>query len=202
MRHLPQKIVEGLTTKSSKIRALHSAGYSRTEIAQFLGIRYQHVRNVLVQAGAVISVATASASKTAKPAPEPWPMQRLIDAGFELLGECRSSGKGAFAFTAQAPTEPGVYAFTLDGFVTYVGLTRFGLRTRLGHYVYGHEKQKTSARVKALILEALEAGHTISVLIARPPQLEWNGLPVDGGAGLETGLIRLIRPPWNQQGNR
>jgi bifunctional DNA-binding transcriptional regulator/antitoxin component of YhaV-PrlF toxin-antitoxin module len=42
-------VVAGLKTKSDKIRALTAAGYSRTEIADFLHIRYQHVRNVQVQ---------------------------------------------------------------------------------------------------------------------------------------------------------
>jgi AbrB family looped-hinge helix DNA binding protein len=40
-----------LATKSDKIRALDRLGYSRSAIASFLGVRYQHVRNVLVQAG-------------------------------------------------------------------------------------------------------------------------------------------------------
>ena len=44
-------VVAGLTTKADKIRALFRAGYSRSEIAGFLGVRYQHVRNVLVQSG-------------------------------------------------------------------------------------------------------------------------------------------------------
>ena len=44
-------VVDGLTTKADKIRALFRAGYSRSEIAGFLEIRYQHVRNVLVQSG-------------------------------------------------------------------------------------------------------------------------------------------------------
>jgi AbrB family looped-hinge helix DNA binding protein len=43
-----EQVTAELPTKSAKIRALHDAGYSRTEIADFLGIRYQHVRNVLV----------------------------------------------------------------------------------------------------------------------------------------------------------
>jgi hypothetical protein len=43
MRHL----TDGLATKSAKIRALGAAGYRRADIANFLGIRYQHVRNVL-----------------------------------------------------------------------------------------------------------------------------------------------------------
>ncbi len=42
-------IAQGLPTKSAKIRALDAAGYTRADIARFLGIRYQHVRNVLIQ---------------------------------------------------------------------------------------------------------------------------------------------------------
>ena len=41
-------VTKGLETKSSKIRALNAAGYSRSEIAKQLDIRYQHVRNVLI----------------------------------------------------------------------------------------------------------------------------------------------------------
>ena len=43
-------IAGGLPTKSAKIRALGAAGYARADIARFLDIRYQHVRNVLVEA--------------------------------------------------------------------------------------------------------------------------------------------------------
>ena len=42
------EVVAGFQTKSDKIRELAKAGYSRSEIADFLGIRYQFVRNVLV----------------------------------------------------------------------------------------------------------------------------------------------------------
>ena len=42
-------IADGLPTKSAKIRALDAAGYARADIARFLDIRYQHVRNVLLQ---------------------------------------------------------------------------------------------------------------------------------------------------------
>jgi hypothetical protein len=45
-----RRIVAGLPTKSEKIRRLGQAGYRRQEIADFLGLRYQHVRNVLVDA--------------------------------------------------------------------------------------------------------------------------------------------------------
>jgi hypothetical protein len=38
-----------LGTTAAKIRALAGQGYSRSDIARALGIRYQHVRNVLVR---------------------------------------------------------------------------------------------------------------------------------------------------------
>jgi len=43
-----EQIAGALPTKSAKIRALDAAGYKRARIADFLDIRYQHVRNVLV----------------------------------------------------------------------------------------------------------------------------------------------------------
>lgn len=203
MHRKPAKIiVEGLVTKSDKIRELARAGYSRTEISAFLGIRYQHVRNVLVQAG--IEAGTRNdlgkpRSASVTPSPEPWPVERLLSAGFERLGNC-SLLADSFEYSAKAPNKPGVYAFAVDGLVAYIGLTRGTLRTRLGHYVYGHARQKTSHRVKGLILEALGQGKMVSACIALPPQFDWNGLPVDGPSGLETGLIKLVRPPWNKQG--
>lgn len=36
-------------TKSSVIRFLTSKGWDRSKVAKFMGIRYQHVRNVLTQ---------------------------------------------------------------------------------------------------------------------------------------------------------
>jgi hypothetical protein len=45
------EVVHGLRTISEKIRALADAGYERAEIAKYLGIIYQHVRNVMVQSG-------------------------------------------------------------------------------------------------------------------------------------------------------
>lgn len=38
----------GYDTKSSRIRFLNSKGFTRSQIAGRLNIRYQHVRNVLV----------------------------------------------------------------------------------------------------------------------------------------------------------
>ena len=43
-----EQVTQGLPSKSAMIRALAKAGYTRSEIAKFVGIRSQFVRNVLV----------------------------------------------------------------------------------------------------------------------------------------------------------
>ena len=43
-----KKVYLGLPTKSSKIRYLNSKDWTRGQIAKYMEIRYQHVRNVLI----------------------------------------------------------------------------------------------------------------------------------------------------------
>jgi AbrB family looped-hinge helix DNA binding protein len=43
------RLTEGAASKSEKMRILARAGYSRSDIANFLGVKYQFVRNVLVR---------------------------------------------------------------------------------------------------------------------------------------------------------
>ena len=45
------EITSGLTTVADNIRALAHADYDRREISKILGIRYQHVRNVMLRSG-------------------------------------------------------------------------------------------------------------------------------------------------------
>jgi len=65
-----RQLTQGLPSKSEKMRVLAKAGYKRKAIADFLGTRYQFVRNVLVQDEARnAKKATATASGEAKLAP-------------------------------------------------------------------------------------------------------------------------------------
>lgn len=204
------EVTIGLSTKSDVIRALARAGYMRTEIASLMGIRYQHVRKVLVDAGitdglkpreeislerepVVVEIAEneVGADDTSMTS---WEL--LLRAGFHFLGEWRGRDE-EFAIDAKVPVDAGVYSFVVDDVVMYVGLTQRGLRARLDGYRRGHERQKTNARVKALIQEALSSGKRVKILVATPAALEWNGLPVNTAAGLESGLIARIQPPWN-----
>jgi hypothetical protein len=84
--------------------------------------------------------------------------------------------------------------------VVYIGVTQNGLRVRMDQYRPGHSGQRTNARLNGLIRRALEAGDRVTVMIAIPPALEWNGLPIGGFAGLEVGLVEMIHPIWNMRG--
>lgn len=202
-----EQVTAGLETKSDKIRALARAGYLRTEISALLGIRYQHVRKVLIDAGISeglqrevqlerepVSVAIDDESETPTTQATSWEV--LLRGGFLFLGEWQPGDDG-FVLDARAPTDGGVYAFVVDDFVKYVGLTQRGLRARLDAYRRGDERQRTNARVKTLIMEALSSGKRVKVLIAVPDAQCWGGLPVNTAAGLEAGLIAKIQPPWN-----
>ena len=113
-----------------------------------------------------------------------------------------STEGGEFVLSVKAPDRPGVYAFVVDETVMYVGLAQRGFRRRMGHYRRGHHRQRTSTRVKALIASALAQGKRVEVIIAVPEDMDWYGLPINTAAGLETGLIRLIKPEWNLMGIR
>lgn len=107
------RIAAGLPTKSEKIRALGRAGYARADIARYLGIKYQFVRNVLVQAeekerqGGGGATERPRRQEWAQVGPEgrvviPAPYRRLlgIEGGGHLLmlledGEVRLVGRDA-----------------------------------------------------------------------------------------------------------
>jgi bifunctional DNA-binding transcriptional regulator/antitoxin component of YhaV-PrlF toxin-antitoxin module len=55
------RAVERLPTTAAKIRALADKGFARADIARALGIRYQHVRNVLMRSEAKAAEIAAQA---------------------------------------------------------------------------------------------------------------------------------------------
>jgi excinuclease UvrABC nuclease subunit len=126
----------------------------------------------------------------------------LTQAGFQFLGEWTGNPDGTILLHAPAPSAPGVYAFVVDDVVVYVGLTLSGLRIRFDQYRRGHEGQRTSARINDRIAQTLLKGKRVKVLVATPEPLEWQELPVNTAAGLEAGLIEMIRPSWNIKGAR
>jgi len=126
----------------------------------------------------------------------------LLRAGFQCVGEWTQTPESLLILDATVPTKPGVYAFVVDDAVVYVGLTNNGLKTRFDQYRRGHEGQRTNVRVNKLIRTTLSGGKQVKIVVATPQPLEWNGLPVNTAAGIEAGLIDMIRPPWNVQGSQ
>ena len=202
-------ILNGLTTKSDKIRALARDGYDRSEISQILGIRYQYVRNVLIQSGIIGGLRQKTEAERepvevdSAPAPyEDTASIVLTEAGFKHLGDWTLDSQSATQLEATAPSTPGIYSFVVDDVVVYIGLTLSSLRARFDQYRYGHKGQKTSARINHRISQTLKVGKSVKVLIATPERMEWKNLPVNTAAGLEAGLIEMIRPTWNIKGAR
>jgi len=207
--------LEGMKSKADKIRALALAGYLRTEIAELLGIKYQHARHVLERSGISLGrtrdvvldrepVEVEVETDVGEQGLQPTRAEYLIKSGgFRRIGEWRLvAADDGFELSGPAPKEPGVYAFVVDDVVSYIGVTLTTLHTRLGHYRRGNEAMRTSQRVKGLILEALRAGSAVDVLVAIPKPAEWHSMPVNMAAGLEAGLISHILPAWNIRGAR
>lgn len=184
-------------TKSAAIRALAKDGLSTAEIARRVGVRYQHAYNVLKQAGIVVTSAAAK-PPTAAPAAKPaLTADRLVEGGFRHAA-CWMVEDDAVRIDRPLPKERGVYAFVIDGRAMYVGLATMGLAKRLYFYGKPGATQKTSLRLNEVMRrEITDRGAVIDVYVATPPQLEWNGLPVSGDAGLELGLIQAFDLPWN-----
>lgn len=204
-------VINGLETTADKIRALAREGYLRAEIAEFLDIRYQHARKVMINAGildglsrggSTVAMKAVPLSKERLTPPSPTPVSVLTNAGFIKLGDWIADHKGKIALSVPAPRDAGVYAFATEGLVRYVGLTLVGFDRRMQNYRGAHVRQRTSYRVNAVILEHIGAGTVVEIYLATPPATSWNGLPVITAAGLEAGLIELIQPPWNMMGVR
>jgi hypothetical protein len=150
------------------IRALAQAGYNRFEISQILGIRYQHVRNVLLGLGfsgglrrdaeadrepVEVEVTPAPRADTA------WTV--LTDGGFEFIGEWTHDPESLIWLDAKAPSSPGIYASILDDVLVYVDLTLSGLKTRFDQYRRRHKGPKTNSRINGQIAATLQAGKAV-----------------------------------------
>ena len=182
-------------SKSERIRQLAKDGVPTADIARTLGIRYQHAYNVLKNT----DVPTAGKSGPSKPSKPGLSKETLLSHGFSLAAEWRLSEDGAIYLSAALPKCEGVYAFSMDAIVQYVGVATMGLARRLYHYAKPGISQRTSIRINGVIRDLLTGGGAVEILYACPDHMEWNGLPVHGSAGLELGLIKTFDLPWNQR---
>jgi len=93
----------------------------------------------------------------------------------------------------------GVYAFAKNNTALYVGVATIGLAKRIYFYGKPGPKQITNLRLNEMLKAELLSGSEIEIYVARPPDFDWNGLPIHGAAGLELGLIKKFDLPWNKR---
>jgi hypothetical protein len=106
-RRAVEDVTRDLDTTSAKIRALAEAGYDRTEIAEELSIRYQYVRDVLLDAGITgglrrqVQAEREPVAIDAEPAPRAAiASEVLLRAGFQLIGEWKPHPDSAITLEA------------------------------------------------------------------------------------------------------
>ncbi|MBR0684659.1 GIY-YIG nuclease family protein [Bradyrhizobium manausense] len=179
-------------TTSDQIRSLAKQGLSTADIARRLGIRYQHAYNVLNKSDAPKSIKVSRTST--KP---PLVTSELLSGGFKLSSRWHLSETLELRLEQSMTNEVGVYAFAKENIVLYVGVATMGLAKRLYFYAKPGSTQRTSQRLNEILKAELVAVSHIDIYTATPPDLEWNGLPVHGSAGLELGLIKKYSLPWN-----
>ncbi|HNB26490.1 MAG TPA: GIY-YIG nuclease family protein [Alphaproteobacteria bacterium] len=191
-------------TKSDEIRALAHQGLTIAQIAQRLGIRYQHAYNVLKRSSASTQRQPSNSDATKQgPTVLEKPvltLRELVDRGFALSSRWTLSTADDLILETPLPKVVGVYAFVKDARAMYVGLATIGLAKRIYFYGKPGATQRTSKRLNATIKSELKAGSAIDIYTATPDDLDWNGLPIHGSAGLEMGLIKKFHLPWNKRG--
>src|SRR4051794_22899291 len=114
MKRTMSEVVVGLKTTSDMVRALLREGYLRADVARHLNIRYQHVRNVAVDAdidlGLQRGIVVVPKDKPGPAITEKSAIEVLLDAGFRLLGTWVVTKTG-IGLSNSAPKDPGVYVF-------------------------------------------------------------------------------------------
>ena len=189
-------------SKADQIRDLAAEGLKPAEIAKRLGIRYQHAYNVVNAGNGRIASQTNPLEINLGDRQGSRPsltVELLIAGGFQWVSRWMLSGEH-LVLEMPVPREVGVYAFVRSGKALYVGVATMGLSKRL--YFYGRPgiSLRTSQRLNAKIKAELAGLEAIEIVVAIPPDLEWNGSPIHGSAGLELGLIKKYALPWNMRG--
>ena len=138
-------------------------------------------------------------TKRAKTTVKTISVELLLKAGFAKAADWQLEDD-RISLNKDATTKPAVYAHVVDGKVVYIGSATIGLKKRMNNNMKPGRTQSTSIRINKLIRDQLADGRDVWVIAVSPDLGEWNGLPVDMVLGIEGGLIKRYKPPWNKQG--
>ena len=160
---------------------------------------YRHAYNVIRSAGLSSVRSKTSFSEGTVSAKPALTESLLVSGGFQKVACWGLTSTSGIALSKKPPSHQGVYAFCIGGIAQYVGVATMGLAKRLYFYAKPGISQTTSIRINGIINEQLTSSIDVDVLVASPEDMEWNGLPVHGCAGLELGLIKKFDLPWNHR---
>ncbi len=91
-----------------------------------------------------------------------------------------------------------LYAFVVDGQLTYVGKTMRSLKDRMAGYSNPGPTQSTNIKNNKNIRECLEQRKSVEILVLPDNGLlHYGGFHVSLAAGLEDDVIRKLSPLWN-----
>lgn len=124
----------------------------------------------------------------------------LLKNGFRFTGTWEKQSSTLISLRGDVPNQRGVYCFCINEVAHYIGVASKDLKKRLYFYQKPGPSQSTNIRLNSLISSQIDDGHIVEVLVATPPDFEWEGLKICGTVGLEAGLIRDYFLPWNVQG--
>ena len=91
-----------------------------------------------------------------------------------------------------------LYAFVVNGVVTYIGKTNQKLSKRMYSYKNPGSSQLTNLRIIDIIKNCLDKGLKIDIYVfISHISIEISDIPINVAAGLEDNLIIFINPEWN-----
>lgn len=133
-------------------------------------------------------------------------LDRLIALDFRRAGHWELSNSVLrLVLPAPMPTAQDLlYAFAVDGELSYIGKTTQGLVRRMQGYrsppATAERGGSTNINNNRRIVEALARGAAIDIYVLdNLPQHQHGGFQVNLAAGLEDTLLRELSPPWNGQ---
>jgi hypothetical protein len=122
--------------------------------------------------------------------------------GFEESGYWfLENGEIDFKLTKSQEETNILYAFVSSDKVMYIGKSVQSLYKRMYLYKKCGPSQHTNIRNHARIKACLEKGQIIRIFtFVQKDPMEYRGVPINIGAGLEDNLIALLNPEWNITG--
>jgi hypothetical protein len=127
----------------------------------------------------------------------------LNAAGFQHKGYWCCDEAGDAICRGGIPNVPGLYLFTVDSEIRYVGAALESLLKRMGSYQRRQRDGQSKRPVHVELRKTIRRDETVRIYVRETDVaavIKWGDLPVSIILGAEAALIRAIDPQWNRRG--